>query len=90
MIRKILQALGLVKPCLCNTVNANITFKEQIEQIITPAIKLMLEKEHKHLQWLKKQDQSNIHVLAYTLKSEYILEQLEKRLDEYIKYADGL
>jgi hypothetical protein len=71
-------------------VGGSFFFKEQLEQEFIPAIRKMAEKERKHLEWLQKHDQSNRHIYMFTLRSACVLKHLEERLEEYIKYAEGL
>jgi hypothetical protein len=78
-------------PASCQTdVSGSLSFKEQLEQEFIPAIRRMAEKERKHLEWLQKHDQSNKQIYMFTLRSACVLKHLDERLDEYIKYADGL
>ena len=71
-------------------VSGSLSFKEQLEQEFIPATRRMAVKERKHLEWLQKHDQNNKQIYMFTLRSACVLKHLEERLDEYIKYAEGL
>ncbi len=75
---------------LVGAVSGSLSFKQQLEQEFIPAIRRMAEKERKHLEWLQTNDQSNKEIRNFTLRSACILKHLDERLEEYIKYAEGL
>ena len=80
-----------LNPASCQTaVSGSLSFKEQLEKEFIPAIRRMAEKERKHLEWLKSNDQSNREIYMFTLRSACVLKHLEERLEEYMEYAAGL
>lgn len=78
----------------------SMTFKEELENSLIPAIKRMIENESAHLEMLKKyQVTHNGGFLDFILKtdiekmiivSQAYLTHLEERLDDYVKYAQNL
>lgn len=68
-------------------VKDNISFMDKMKNEFIPTLRLMIEKESKHLDWLKSKDQSNKEIYMFTIRSACVLKHLEERLEDYIKYT---
>lgn len=67
-----------------------LTLKEKLKNDFIPSIKEMIEKERKHLDWLKSQDQTDEDILKFISKSSAFLNHLEFRYYQYLDYINQL
>lgn len=64
----------------------NSSFAQQIEQNIIPRIKMLVQKESVHLEWLKNNDAPDYMIDG----SELFLSHCNLRLEDYIEYLNVL
>ena len=72
-----------ISPVVCSS------FKEEMNKKIIPNVRVMLEKEQKHLEFLKSQEQTE-EVKGYIVNSEYHVKHFSQKIQEYIRYANNL
>lgn len=65
------------------------SFKEQMQKDIIPRLAQMIEKEKNHLEFLKKQPQTD-EVKKFISTSEFQLNHFTQRHKEYVRYAINL
>jgi len=68
----------------------SLSFKEELQLNIIPAIDKMIGKEREHLKWLESQRKKVFIAEAFIIKSKAVLSHLEERLIDYIQYAKKL
>ena len=71
-----------------------MSLKQEFEHVLIPAVKRMRDGEIKHLEQLtdalSHRNANTILVTSFIRTSKRHLAHYEQRLDEYIKYAQGL
>lgn len=78
------------QPIAKPNVVGSLSFKEELQQNIIPAIDRMIGKEREHLKWLESNLGKSVVVVEFYNTSKKVLAHLERRLIEYIDYAKKL
>lgn len=68
----------------------SLSFKEELQLHVIPAIDRMVGKEREHLKWMESQRKKSPVVEEFITTSKSVLSHLEQRLIEYIEYAKKL